>query len=149
MKLQTWIAIAFTTLAIASVFVMPQTTTHVASNEQEVASSTPTQGSPFACNRMALNPQTRKRHFDELGPALRSMRKAVRELPNGYEFEFPSDPRTLAMVWEWAAQERLCCPFFNIQILMAAEGGPVWLSLTGRKGTKEFMQVDGAKWIKQ
>src|SRR5262245_47949647 len=69
--------------------------------------------SPFACDRLALDPVTRKRHFDELGPALRDMRKAVRELPDGYEFQFSPDEKTVGMVAEWAAQERLCCPFFN------------------------------------
>ena len=103
--------------------------------------------SPFACNRLALDAVTRKRHFDELGPALRSMRKAVRELPDGYEFQFPSDPKSIAMVAEWAAGERLCCPFFNIELRMEAEGGPFWLRVTGREGTKEFIKVDGATWI--
>lgn len=104
--------------------------------------------SPFACDRLALDPVARKRHFDELGPTLRSMRKAVRELPDGYEFQFPSDPKTIAMVAEWAAGERLCCPFFNIQLRMEPEGGPFWLRVTGRKGTKDFIKVDGASWIK-
>lgn len=104
--------------------------------------------SPFACDRLALDPARRKRHFDELGPQLRAMRKAVRELPDGYEFQFPSDPQTIALVAEWAAGERVCCPFFNIQLRMAADGGPFWLRLTGRKGTKQFIQVDGASWIK-
>ena len=49
--------------------------------------------SPFACNRLALTPEQRKRHFDELSPKLLSLKKSVRELPNGYEFEFPADPR--------------------------------------------------------
>jgi hypothetical protein len=97
---------------------------------------------------MALDPVARKRHFDELGPALREARKAVRELPNGYEFQFSPDPKTVAMVAEWAAAERVCCPFFNIELRMEPEGGPFWLRLTGRKGTKEFIKVDGASWIK-
>ena len=105
--------------------------------------------SPFACDRLALDPEARKRHFDELGPALRSMRKAVRELPDGYEFQFPADPKSIALVAEWVAGERLCCPFFNIELRMEPEGGPFWLRLTGRQGTKEFIQVDGASWIKQ
>jgi len=103
--------------------------------------------SPFACDRLALDPAARKRHFDELGPALRSLRKAVRELPEGYEFQFPSDPKTIAMVEEWAAGERVCCPFFDIQLRMEREDGPFWLSVTGRKGTKDFIKVDGASWI--
>ncbi len=104
--------------------------------------------SSFACDRLALTPEGRKRHFNVLGPALRSMRKAVRELPDGYEFQFPADSGTIAMVAEWAAGERLCCPFFDIQLHMEPEAGPLWLRLTGREGTKNFIQADGASWIK-
>ena len=104
--------------------------------------------SPFACNRLALTPEARKRHFDELGPKLRSMRKSVRELADGYEFEFPADPATVQLVAEWAAGERLCCPFFNIEMRMEEENGPFWLRLTGRPGTKEFIKVDAASWTK-
>ena len=105
--------------------------------------------SPFACNRLALTPEQRKRHFDELGPKLRSMRKSVRELPNGYEFEFPADPNMFPLVWEWAIGERTCCPFFDIDIRLEREGGSLWLSLTGRDGVKQFIQADGASWIRQ
>jgi len=92
--------------------------------EPQANSSTPAHESPFACDRLALNPQARKRHFDELGPALRDLRKAVRELSDGYEFQFPADPKTIAMVAEWAAGERVCCPFFDITLHMEPEGGP-------------------------
>src|SRR5438477_10673777 len=70
--------------------------------------------SPFACDRMALTPEVRKRHFEELGPALISLRKSVRELPDGFEFEFPADEKTYQLLTEWAFQERLCCPFFDL-----------------------------------
>jgi hypothetical protein len=105
--------------------------------------------SPFACDRLALDPEARKRHFEELGPALRVLKKRVRELSDGYEFQFPSDPKTIAMVAEWAAGERLCCPFFDIQLRLEREAGPFWIRLTGRKGTKEFIKADAAAWIKQ
>jgi hypothetical protein len=103
--------------------------------------------SPFACDRLALSPADRTRHFDELGPALRSMRTTVRELPNGYAFQFPADPKTIALVAEWVAGERACCPFFDIDLKFDREGGPLWLILTGREGTKEFIKVDAASWI--
>jgi hypothetical protein len=106
-------------------------------------------GSPFYCNRLALTPQLRKRHFEELGPKLRSLRKSVRELKNGYEFEFPGDSATYQLLTEWAIQERLCCPFFDIGLRLAPEGGPLWLRLSGREGTKEFIKVDGASWVAQ
>ena len=70
------------------------------------------QESPLACNAFTLSPEQRNRHFDELGPALRALRKSVRELDNGYEFEFPADAATLQLLAEWTIQERMCCPFF-------------------------------------
>jgi hypothetical protein len=106
-------------------------------------------GSPFYCNRLALTPEVRKRHFEELGPRLRSLRKSVRELKNGYEFEFPGDTATYQLLTEWAIQERLCCPFFDISLRLEPEGGPLWMRLSGRQGTKEFIKVDGASWVAQ
>ena len=105
--------------------------------------------SPFACNRLALTPEQRKRHFDELGPKLVSLKRSVRELPNGYQFEFPADPETFRLVGEWAIGERACCPFFDIDIRLEREGGALWLALTGREGVKQFIQADGAAWIKK
>ena len=39
---------------------------------------------PFTCDRLALNPEQRNRHFDELGPKLRTLALQARELPNGH-----------------------------------------------------------------
>ena len=98
--------------------------------------------SPFACNAFALSPEVRKRHFEELGPALLKLKKSTRELPDGYEFEFPADNRTYQLLTEWAFQERLCCPFFDIDLRLDRENGPLWLRLTGRPGTKEFIKEE-------
>jgi hypothetical protein len=94
--------------------------------------------SPFACDRLALDAEARRRHFQELGPALRTLKESVRELPNGYEFRFPSDPKTITKVAEWAVGERLCCPFFDIQLRMERVSGPFSMRVTGRKGTKDL-----------
>jgi hypothetical protein len=98
--------------------------------------------SPFACNAFALSPEVRKRHFEELGPALLKLTKSKRELPDGYEFELPADNKTYQLLTEWAFQERLCCPFFDIDLRFDREGGPLWLRLTGRSGTKEFIKEE-------
>jgi len=104
--------------------------------------------SPLACNRAALDPAARQRHFDELGPALRAQIRGVHELANGYEFEFPADFVVVQQVAEWAAGERLCCPFFDIALEIDREGGPLWLRLTGRTGTKRFIEADNSPWLK-
>ena len=103
--------------------------------------------SPFACNRAALTAQARKRHFDELGPALRARKKNIRELRDGFEFEFPADTATFELVSEWVKGERLCCPFFDIDLHAEREGGSLWLRLTGREGVKQFIKADFASWM--
>jgi hypothetical protein len=105
--------------------------------------------SSFRLRSTALNIEQRKRHFDELGPQLRSLAKGVRELADGYEFEFPADPATFQLVAEWAAGEHLCCPFFDIDLRLEREHGAFWLRLTGREGVKQFIKADFGRWFKQ
>jgi hypothetical protein len=120
-----------------------------AARAQSNAPSAKTAESPFACNRFALTPEQRKRHFDELSPKLLSLKKSFRELPNGYEFEFSADTKTVQLVAEWAVGERACCPFFDIDMRLEREGGSLWLGVTGREGVKQFIQADGAAWIRK
>jgi hypothetical protein len=105
------------------------------------------QESPLACNAFALSPEQRNRHFNEIDPALRALKKSVREFDDGYEFEFPADAATLQLLAEWSIQERMCCPFFDINLRLERDGGPLWLRLTGRKGTKEFIKIAAGAWI--
>ena len=108
----------------------------------EPSSSQAEHVSAFACNAFALSPEVRKRHFEEVGPALLKLKKSVRELPDGYELELPADNKTYQLLTEWAFQERLCCPFFDIALRFDRENGPLWLRLTGRPGTKEFIKME-------
>jgi hypothetical protein len=105
-------------------------------------SSQPDHVSPFACNAFALSPEARKRHFEEIGPALLKLKKSTRELPDGYEIEFPADKVTYQLLTEWVIDERLCCAFLEIDLRLSKEGGPLWLRLTGRPGTKAFIKED-------
>jgi hypothetical protein len=104
--------------------------------------------SSFYCDKDALTPAERTRHFDVLGPALVSKRQAVHELADGYEFQFPADKKTYQQLAEFIEAERLCCPFFDISLRVTPERGPLWVRFTGRPGTKQFIQADGADWIK-
>ena len=106
-----------------------------------------TWASPFACNPTALSPAERKRHFEELGPALLALKTGVRELPNGYGFRFPGDAKTIQVAAEWAAGERACCPFFDIDLQLERDGGPFWLTLTGSEGAKQFIEANVPLWI--
>jgi hypothetical protein len=111
------------------------------------ASEAASPASPFACKRSALTAADRRRHFDELGPALRGMVKNVRELPDGYEFEFRADPAAFRLVAEWAAGEHLCCPFFDINLRQERERGSLRMGLSGRPGVKQFIEADLGEWM--
>lgn len=128
---------------------VPNGNVTICQNDNTLQTARSTDQHPFACDRSALDSEARKRHFNELGPALRSMKKAERELPDGYEFQFPSDAKTITTVAEWAAGERLCCPFLKIELRIEPEQGPFWLRLTGREGTKQFIEADFASWNKR
>jgi hypothetical protein len=112
------------------------------------ASAPAGQESPFACNALALSPAERRQHFDVVGPKLRALHTGVRELPNGYEFEFGSEPATYKLLSQWMLEERSCCPFFDLSLRLDREGGPMWLRLTGRDGVKEFITAEfPAAWF--
>ena len=104
--------------------------------------------SPFACMMDALSPAERKQHFEEYGPKLRARLQKIQEVPDGYEFEFASDPETYRMLSRWMFQERLCCPFFDLSLRIDREGGPLWLRLAGRKGVKEFIVAEFDPWFR-
>ena len=107
------------------------------------------QGSPFACIASALSPAERKQHFEEYGARLRASLKAIRELPNGYEFAFSTDRDTYKVLSTWMFQERLCCPFFDLELRIDREGGSTRLKLTGRDGVKEFIQAEFEPWLRK
>jgi hypothetical protein len=80
---------------------------------------------PLACDRSALSSEQRKRHFDEVGAALLSLKRSTNELAGGFEFEFPADAAVYQLLAEWVGGERLCCPFFDINLHVEKEGGPL------------------------
>jgi hypothetical protein len=94
--------------------------------------------SPLACNLDAFTAAERPR-YSELRKMIASAVIGRRELPDGIALQIATDRVTLANVAEWISMERKCCPFFDFRIEVAREAGPVWLSLSGRPGVKEFL----------
>jgi hypothetical protein len=103
--------------------------------------------SPFYCDLSMLSAAERE-HKDAIGGHLAAARLGIRELPDGYEFQFPGDTATLQQLNDWLATERLCCPFFTFDLHMASEHGPIALRLTGPKGVKAFIKADFGRWLK-
>jgi hypothetical protein len=133
---------SFVFTIVASIALLHVVSARAISTDETTTSQSTKHESPLACNAFALSPELRKRHFEELGPALLKLKKSTRELSNGYEFELPVDNKSYQLLTEWAYQERLCCPFFDIELRLDRENGPLWLRLTGRPGTKEFIKME-------
>ena len=68
------------------------------------------------------------------------------ELPDGFAFEFASDPGLVADVSEWISLERSCCPFLKFDIALAPERGRLRLRLTGSGQVKEFLRAEFANF---
>lgn len=103
--------------------------------------------SPFRCDMSMLSPETITRK-DAIGASLAKKELGHSALPSGYEFRFPGDGQTISDVAEWIVTERLCCPFFDFDLVLSREGGTLALRLTGRPGTKAFIEADFTRWVK-
>jgi hypothetical protein len=100
-----------------------------------------TKESPFACNVGALNTEQRQR-YTALIKKLASLKQEVRELADGYALRFSSESSTIQDLAEFIIYERLCCPFFDFDLVVEREGGPAWLRLRGREGVKDFIRIE-------
>lgn len=97
--------------------------------------------SPIACDMSVLSPTQRQTHLATSRELFANV-QAIKELPDGYEFQFAEDPCALKKLAEFVSLEKLCCPFLNFAIEVAAEGGPVTLRLSGREGVKAFIREE-------
>lgn len=97
--------------------------------------------SPIACDMSPIEPSRREHHIATGKEVFRAIAE-IRELPDGYAFQLPDDPNMLVKLAEFISLEKLCCPFLGFVIEVEAEGGPVWLRLTGREGVKAFIREE-------
>jgi hypothetical protein len=101
---------------------------------------------PFACDMTALSGEQRARHH-ELVALLQSTLIAVRELSDGYDFEFAWSPAIYNALAELTPLEHACCPFFDIGVRIDGESNKLCWRLTGREGIKAFIRAEFGKWF--
>jgi hypothetical protein len=101
---------------------------------------------PFFCDMTALSSDQRARHH-ELATLLQSSLTAIRELPDGYDFEFPWETATYAALAEITPLEHACCPFFDISICIESGSNKLCWRLTGREGIKPFIRAEFGAWF--
>ena len=95
--------------------------------------------SGFYCNLKALSPAERER-LHQLIEKLKGARIETKELTDGYAFRLQTEQVSIGEMAEYVSSERKCCPFFDFEIEVQRDGGPLWLRLRGKEGVKEFMR---------
>jgi len=95
---------------------------------------------PIACNLFGLTAAERLRQ-QELHKQLFSRAENIRELSNGYAVGLPGTKENILAVAEFISLERVCCSFFRFELEVGRQEEPVWLSITGGEGVKEFLKT--------
>lgn len=100
-----------------------------------------TEAAPFACDMLALKAEDRPRH-EAVTAQLRAAILEMKDLADGYSFRLAATEPNILLLAEFISRERLCCPFFTFEMVAEGDGGPLWLSLRGRAGVKEFIKAE-------
>jgi hypothetical protein len=135
-------AIVLIAVVLAGVLVLAARMLHrsnhvnAAPREQSTA-----EASGFYCNLKALGMKERARHM-LLTLEIERARAETIEMGNGFAFRFQDGAVSLADLAEWVSAERKCCPFFDFEIELQADNGPLWLKLRGKDGVKAFMRSE-------
>ena len=87
----------------------------------------------------ALSAEQRARRSALLA-RLKPQAEVLKETADGYALRLPTAVGVIAEAAEFAALERLCCPFFRFVLELEADGGPAWLRITGPEGAKQLLR---------
>ena len=58
---------------------------------------------------------------------------------DGIRLPFALGPSVLEAVVSVIEAERQCCRFLRFEVVVEPDGGPIWLTLSGPPGTREFL----------
>ena len=95
---------------------------------------------PLACRPTLTVGQSKR--IQVLSKELRAARRDVRELPDGYSVQLPASRSMLTDLAEYLTLLGTCCPYFDVMVESEREGGPVWLTLSGREGVKALAKTE-------
>jgi hypothetical protein len=93
---------------------------------------------PIACNPNAI-PAEKQAEWTAAGQAIYAAVEAMTEVEDGYRFRLPNDADLLVTAATYISYEHLCCAFLHFTLEVMPNDGPLWLSLTGGPGVKEYI----------
>jgi len=66
----------------------------------------------------------------------------VKELEDGYGLKLPKNNDMMDKINKHIKIEKECCPFFEFEITIKPDEGPIWLKFKGGKQVKEMLRAD-------
>jgi hypothetical protein len=93
---------------------------------------------PIACELTAAEIEERRQG---LLPGLLAHAQEQIALADGYRWRFAPQSDLLAAVTKAIDLERQCCRFLRFALTVEPDAGPIWLEVTGPKGTPEFLRT--------
>jgi hypothetical protein len=94
----------------------------------------------LACVPDAIPRHARAAHFKLAQRLFRRTRTGFRDLPDGYAFRFPA--AAYDEVAAFVRNERACCPAISFELRVEPASGPLWLSMRGPAGAREFLAAE-------
>jgi hypothetical protein len=92
------------------------------------------------CVPSAIPARERAQHFVLAQDLLSKQAVEGADLPDGYAFRFAADK--LFDLVRFIDNERRCCPFMTFHLQIGPQAGPIWLRMTGPKGTRAVLQAE-------
>jgi hypothetical protein len=96
---------------------------------------------PIACQPNVLSLDERQR-YQAARKQIESAVIRIVEVDDGYVLHLPDDDAMLAVVAEWIALERRCCPFFEFTVSVGGSDSLIRVALTGSPEVKEFLRSE-------
>jgi hypothetical protein len=93
---------------------------------------------PIACD---LTPAEITARRATLLPGLLAQAAERMPVADGFRWRFAASGEFFAAAAETMNAERQCCRFLRFVLTVEPGGGPVWLEITGPKGTVEFLET--------
>jgi hypothetical protein len=100
--------------------------THMNTSHQEI---------PLACTLTEAEQVTRQSQIDDLF----AHAEQIRELTDGYAFQYPGTTTWASTLTDFIVQERACCLFFHFDLVFEPNLGPIWLHVRGGDGVKDLL----------
>ena len=95
----------------------------------------PSKKKEIACK--LIDPELQKRKENVIA-SLKTKILEKMELENGYKYKFAGTDELLDEITAFIKSERTCCDFFDFSYAVSEK--TLWLTITGPKGTKEFIK---------